>query len=197
MTGIPLRQRKSLLRRAMRFVDPLRYTTHQNTDGEAYLNLACRRGWEGLIAKRAEAAYLSRQSEDWLKMKCSASQEVVIGGYTEPAGRRVGIGALLVGYYQDGGLVYAGKVGTGYTHATLVDLRQQLARIETDRSPFRRGQPAEQKVHWTRPELVAEVPFTEWTTDGKMRQPSFKGLRTDKPARQVVRERPLTGAGHG
>lgn len=196
-TGVALRDRKALLRRSIRFADPLRQTVHRNAEGEAALEEACRRGWEGLIAKRADAPYVSRRSDDWLKMKCSASQEVVIGGFTEPAGSRVGIGALLVGYYDHGELVYAGKVGTGYTHAVLVDLQERLSRIQIDRSPFQRGQPAARKTHWTKPELVAEIEFTEWTTDGKMRHPSFKGLRTDKPAREVVRERPSPGPHRG
>jgi bifunctional non-homologous end joining protein LigD len=195
-TALTLRDRKSLLRQALTSRDPLRFTAHRNTSGEAYFAHACANGWEGVIAKLADAPYLSRRSGDWLKFKCTAGQEMVIGGFTEPAGSRVGLGALLVGYYDGPELVYAGKVGTGYSHATLRDLRKRLDRFELDRSPFSRGRIAERRVHWVRPELVAEVLFSEWTRDGKLRHPRFVGLRNDKRPRDVVRERP-TGARHG
>jgi bifunctional non-homologous end joining protein LigD len=193
VTGLALRDRKALLRRALTFAGPLRYTTHRNTNGEALLAHACARGWEGVVAKRAAAPYVSRRSPDWLKFKCSAGQEFVVGGFTEPAGSRVGLGALLVGYYADGDLVYAGKVGTGYTQATLLDLRQQLTALEVPSSPFTRGRVAERGVHWVKPEMVAQVVFTEWTADGKLRHPRFEGLRRDKSPRDVVREQPAAG----
>ena len=189
-TRLPLRTRKALLRDALTFRTPLRYTAHRNTDGDAYLAEACEKGWEGLIAKRADAPYVSKRSTDWLKLKCSARQELVIGGFTEPAGSRVGLGALLVGYYDSGDLVYAGKVGTGYTRSVLRDLRSRLDRLEVGEPPFDRGDPPRRGVHWVPPELVAEIAFTEWTTDGKLRHPRFEGLRTDKPAGEVTRERP-------
>jgi bifunctional non-homologous end joining protein LigD len=195
-TALGLRDRKSVLRHALTFTDPLRFTTHRNTNGEAYFAQACANKWEGVIAKLADAPYVPRRSGDWLKFKCSAGQEVVIGGFTEPAGSRVGLGALLVGCYDGTELVYAGKVGTGYSHATLRDLRRRLDRLETKRSPFRRDRIAVRGVHWVRPELVAEVLFSEWTRDGKLRHPRFVGLRNDKRPREVVRERP-TGARHG
>ena len=191
-TRVPLRARKSLLRNGLSFDSRrLRYLPHRNTEGEASYEAACSRGWEGVIAKRADARYAGRRSRDWLKFKCSASQELVIGGFTEPEGSRVCLGALLVGYYDRDGLVYAGKVGTGYSEETLVDLRQRLDALETGCRPFRAdgvGRTDGTAVHWTRPELVAEVAFTEWTTDGKLRHPRFVGLRHDKPAREVVRE---------
>ena len=115
----------------------------------------------------------------------------MVGGFTEPAGSRVGLGALLVGYYDGGQLVYAGKVGTGFSTATLLSLRQQLDALETDKRTFTRGRITERGVHWVRPELVAEVVFSEWTTDGKLRHPRFEGLRTDKAASDVQRERPV------
>ena len=189
-TGLALRDRKRLLRDALRYHDPLRFTAHRNTAGEAYFQFACAHGWEGLVAKRAESLYVSRRSPDWLKFKCSLGQELVIGGFTDPAGSRVGIGALLVGYYDDRGLVYAGKVGTGFSASTLLDLRRQLEALETEERPFVGGHIAERGVHWVRPELVAEVVFSEWTADGKLRHPRFEGLRRDKPAREVRRERP-------
>lgn len=191
-TRLPLRARKSLLRAALSFGPrTLRYTPHRNTDGEAGYADACARGWEGLIAKRADATYVGRRSTDWLKFKCSAGQEVVIGGFTDPIGSRVGLGALLVGYYDGGDLVYAGKVGTGYSRSTLLDLRRRLESLESGRSPFRAdGDARGAGIHWVRPELVAEVAFTEWTGSGKLRHPRFVGLRTDKRPREVVRERP-------
>ena len=190
LTGLPLRTRKALLRRALTYTSPLRFTTHRNSTGEAFLDQACERGWEGLIAKRADSGYVSRRSTDWLKFKCGNRQELVIGGFTEPEGRRVGFGALLVGYYEGRRLVYAGKVGTGYNERTLTDLRKRLDALEREDQPFAGEDVRERGVHWIRPELVAEIGFTEWTGDGKLRHPRYLGLRTDKPATQVVRERP-------
>jgi bifunctional non-homologous end joining protein LigD len=152
---------------------------------------ACAAGWEGLIAKRIDAPYRGGRSRDWLKLKCVLEQEVVVGGFTEPRGSRVGIGALLIGYHEDGVLRYAGKVGTGFGAATLVALRAQLEPLETDTSPF--GEPVKPLppgTHWVRPELVAQVGFAEWTAAGRMRQPRYLGLREDKSPGAVVRERP-------
>jgi bifunctional non-homologous end joining protein LigD len=200
-TALPLRARKSLLRDTLSFRSrELRYTAHRNAEGEALFATACARGWEGVIAKRADAPYVGRRSGEWLKFKCSAGQELVIGGFTEPTGSRVGLGALVVGYYQGGDLVYAGKVGTGFSQATLRELRRRLDALETPDPPFRdddvrrdaRG-PGGAAVHWVRAELVAEVVFTEWTTDGRLRHPRFVGLRDDKPVREVVREAPSAG----
>jgi bifunctional non-homologous end joining protein LigD len=188
LTRLPLRCRKRLLRECVDFRDPLRYSAHRNGRGEEYFRQACARGWEGLIAKRATAGYRSGRSRDWLKFKCVADQEFVIGGFTDPKGARFGFGALLVGYYEDGRLRYAGKVGTGYDERTLRDLRARLDALARDRCPF--ADPVgERGAHWVSPELVAQVGFTEWTTDGKLRHPRFSGLRNDKPARDVVRER--------
>jgi bifunctional non-homologous end joining protein LigD len=187
-TAVGLRHRKSLLHQALSFVDPLRYTTHRDTEGEAAWREACAKGWEGVIAKRADSPYVQRRSTDWLKFKCVNRQEFVIGGFTDPRGSRVGFGALLVGYYESGQLRYAGKVGTGYDTRTLLELGAKLRALEMKRSPF--AEPVREKgAHWVRPELVAEVGFTEWTVDGKLRHPRFLGLRDDKPARSVVRER--------
>jgi DNA ligase D-like protein (predicted ligase) len=201
-TALPLRARKSLLRDTLSFRSrELRYTEHRNAEGEALFAAACARGWEGVVAKRVDAPYVGRRSDDWLKFKCSAGQELVVGGFTEPTGSRVGLGALLVGYYQVGDLVYAGKVGTGFSQATLRELRQRLDALETPDSPFRGGDdvrraargPGGAAVHWVRPELVAEVAFTEWTTDGRLRHPRFVGLRDDKRPRDVAREAPEGG----
>lgn len=189
-TGLALRDRKALLRRSVRAAGPLRSMPHRNTEGEAYFATACRRGWEGLIAKRASSTYVSRRSDAWLKFKCAASQELVVGGFTEPAGSRTGFGALLVGYYEGDDLVYAGKVGTGFSTAVLRRLTGLLRAREVASSPFVRGRVAERRTHWVRPDLVAEVGFTEWTGDGKLRHPRFLGLRDDKTPREVGRERP-------
>jgi bifunctional non-homologous end joining protein LigD len=191
VTGRPLRERKRLLRDAVRFGDPLRYTTHRNTDGEALLAEACAKGWEGVIAKRADAPYVHRRSPDWLKFKCVAEQEFVIGGFTDPAGSRRGFGALLVGYYSDRDtLRYAGKVGTGYDDRTLADLRARMDGLIGDTQPFAGAPVRERGAHWLRPELVAQIGFTEWTRDGKLRHPRFLGLRRDKDPHDVTREVP-------
>ena len=151
---------------------------------------ACTAGWEGLIAKRTDAPYRGGRSRDWLKLKCVLEQEVVIGGFTEPRGSRVGLGALLIGYYESGALRYAGKVGTGFDTATLVALRGQLEPLETAAAPFDEPiKPLPPGTHWVRPALVAQVGFAEWTAAGRMRQPRFLGLREDKAAEAVVRER--------
>ncbi|WP_030255014.1 non-homologous end-joining DNA ligase [Streptomyces violens] len=193
LRGLPLRTRKSLLRRSLRFVSPLRFTPHRNEGGPQRLADACERGWEGLIAKRADGPYVPRRSGDWLKLKCARGQEFVIGGFTEPAGSRVGFGALLLGYYADGTLRYAGKVGTGYDRAALHRIRGLLDEREQARSPF--GDPVrERAAHWVRPALVAEVGFTEWTRDGMLRHPRFLGLRDDKKPSEVVREEPREAA---
>jgi len=182
------RDRKALLKRAFAFRDPVRFTPHRNRDGARFLAEACRKGWEGLIAKDARAPYEHRRSRRWRKLKCGNRQELVIGGFTDPRGSRIGFGALLVGYYEGGALRYAGKVGTGYDDELLASLAERLEKIERDASPF--ATPVREKhVHWVAPRLVGEVGFTEWTRDGRLRHPRFLGLRTDKRPRQVHRER--------
>ena len=148
-----------------------------------------REGWEGVIAKRRDSIYESRRSPNWLKMKCEASQELVIGGFTDPQGARVGLGALLVGYYDGDDLVFAGKVGTGFDTALLLDLRARLDPLARPTCPFTRatGLPRS-RVHWVEPALVAQVAFMEWTDNDKLRHPRFVGLRADKTAREVRRE---------
>jgi bifunctional non-homologous end joining protein LigD len=190
-TALQQRDRKTLLRNALSYGDPLRFLPHRNTEGEALYQDACRKRWEGLIAKRADAPYQHRRSADWLKLKCINEQEFVIGGWTDPTGTRIGLGALLVGYYEDGELRYAGKVGTGYSQAVLQDLRSRLDRLERPEPPFTRDGLPRKGVHWVRPDLVAQIGFTEVTRDGKLRQPRFLGLRTDKRRREVVLERSL------
>ena len=191
MRPLPLRQRKQILRGLLTFAGPLRFTEHIDTDGEAYFRQACASGWEGVIAKRADAPYRAGRTKDWLKFKCEAGQEFVIGGFTDPRGTRTGFGALLLGYYDPGhDLVYAGKVGTGFTQQTLDSLHATLAGLEQDRPPFDRGHLPRSGVHWVQPRLVAEVGFSEWTTDGELRHPRFQGLRDDKDPADVIREMP-------
>jgi bifunctional non-homologous end joining protein LigD len=186
---LPLLERKALLRRAVEFRGHLRYTTYRREAGEQAFRSACERGWEGVIAKRADSAYTATRSRDWLKLKCAHGQELVVGGWTAPKGSRQHLGALLVGYYERGRLRYAGKVGTGFNRTTLAELARQLSRLARDTSPFEFGGPP-RSAHWVEPELVAEIGFAEWTRDGKLRQPRYQGLRDDKPPREVVREDP-------
>lgn len=185
---LALRDRKALLRDAFDFDDPLRFCSHRNADGPAFLEQACRDGWEGLIAKRARSRYQSGRSRDWLKLKCTARQEFVIGGFTDPTGSRSRFGALLLGYRCDDALVYAGRVGTGFDQQTLEELGDELERRERPDSPF--DDAPDDDVHWVRPDLVCEIGFTEWTNDGKLRHPRYLGLREDKSAEDVVREEP-------
>jgi bifunctional non-homologous end joining protein LigD len=189
-TGLPARSRKGLLRRSLDFHGRLRFLPHRNEDGEALFQDACKRGLEGLIAKRADSPYVHGRSRDWLKFKCGHEQELVIGGFTAPQGSRTEFGALLVGYYQDGRLRYAGKVGTGFDRRTLESLGKRLRSLERDSPPFVDVHPVPRGTRWVEPELVAQIGFTEWTRDGRLRHPRYLGLREDKPAGEVVRERP-------
>lgn len=185
----PLLWRKRLLRNAIQFADPLRYTPHRVEDGLAAYRAACERGDEGVIAKLADSRYDGGRSRNWLKFKCVRDQEFVVGGYTSPKGSRVDLGALLLGYYDGRDLVYAGKVGTGFDEATLHRLHERLSAIARDTPPFTRGLVREAgAAHWARPELVVQIGFTEWTRDGKLRHPRYLGIRTDKDAGEVVRE---------
>jgi DNA ligase D-like protein (predicted ligase) len=188
---LPLRERKARLRKALRFEGPIRFNPHRNGEhGEELFREACRKGLEGVIAKRADSPYTGKRSRDWLKLKCHAEQELVIGGFTAPRGSRTDFGALLVGYNENGALRYAGKVGTGFDHTLLRELGAKLRELETDRSPFPPFKPVPPGTHWVRPELVGQVAFSEWTRDGRLRHPRFLGLREDKPANEVVREVP-------
>ncbi|MEK6321934.1 MAG: ATP-dependent DNA ligase [Acidobacteriota bacterium] len=152
---------------------------------------ASNEGWEGVIAKRRDAPYEHRRSKHWLKMKCEATQEFVVGGFTDPQGTRVGLGALLVGYYEQDDFVFAGKVGTGFDTKLLLDLRARLDTLEIAKPPFTKavGLPRV-RAHWVRPEVVVQVAFIEWTVHGKLRHSRLLAVRTDKPAREVAREMP-------
>lgn len=184
----PLLERKALLKKRFSFSSKVRYTPHIKERGENYFKRASKMGLEGIIAKKADSPYRSKRTRDWLKCKCVAQQELVIGGFTEPQGSRIGFGALLVGVHVKGKLHYAGKVGTGYDRDLLRTLSASLKKIESARSPF--SEAIEEKgVHFVRPRLVCEVGFTEWTKGGKLRHPRFLGLCHDKKPSLVRREK--------
>jgi DNA ligase D-like protein (predicted ligase) len=186
----PLLARKDALGE-LAFRGPLRFSTHRTGTGEAHWREACRRGWEGVIAKRAASPYRAGRTKDWLKFKCENAQEFVIGGYTDPQGSRAGFGALLIGYYDPAGqLVYAGKVGTGFDERTLRSMLARLRGLSRRAAPFAAGELPRSGVHWVEPRLVAQVGFAEWTSAGQLRHPRFLGLRDDKEPAEVVREQP-------
>jgi bifunctional non-homologous end joining protein LigD len=196
LTGSTLETRKAALQKLLpsRRDGPIRYSTHVVGRGDAFFKEACRRALEGIVSKRRDRPYEPGRGQSWLKVKCVREQEFVVGGFTEPKGTRTGLGALLLGVHErDGTLVYAGKVGTGFTGASATQLRRRLDRLRTRDSPFGLRPPGAAEARWVKPELVAQVSFTEWTDDGRLRHPAFKGLREDKPAREVVRERPRPG----
>jgi len=190
LTGRPLLERRARLERAIRLREGLQLSDASRGDAERRFAEACRSGWEGLIAKRADAPYARGRSRDWLKLKCAWEQELVIGGYTDPRGSRIEFGALLVGYYEDGELRFGGKVGTGFNERELARLTGLLRPLEKTAPTVTDAKGLTMKgVHWVRPELVAQVGFSEWTPDGKLRHPRYTGLRDDKRPKQVVRER--------
>ena len=190
VTRLPLEERRQLLAGL-----PLEPPLHRVAalDESDPWECARREGWEGVVAKRRGSPYEHRRSPHWLKMKCEASQELVVGGFTDPQGQRVGLGALLVGYFERPGpgadFVYAGKIGTGFDTKLLLELRRRLDALEIPHSPFTRatGLPRV-RAHWARPEIVVQVAFIEWTVHGKLRHPRLLGVRYDKPAHDVVRE---------
>lgn len=193
LTSLPLSDRKGILREAVLWSDRVRWTQSHPESGTKLFRKACRAGDEGIIGKRRDSRYEAGRSDAWVKVKCLGRQEFVIGGYTDPQRSRLGLGALLVGFYDAHGkrLAYAGKVGTGFTRADLLDLRTRLEAIEQSRSPFDEGEPpAGPDVHWVKPRLVAEIAFAEWTQNDRLRQPRFEGLRSDKRPRDCRRERP-------
>jgi bifunctional non-homologous end joining protein LigD len=191
--SLHLIERKKLLRETVKWSERIRWTEFNSRNGVRLFHEACRRDQEGIIGKQSQSSYVSKRSRNWVKIKCVNEQEFVIGGFTDPQGSREGLGALLVGYYEPDGktLVYAGKVGTGFNHEMLLDLRRRLKRLEQHQSPFQKGGlPRSSGIHWVKPELVAEIGFTEWTQNNMLRHPRFEGLRTDKKACEVRRETP-------
>lgn len=194
LDALPLDERKARLRVLLgrRKTGRLRYSEHVTGRGAEFFQQACRVGLEGIVSKRRDQPHRDGRHRDWLKTKCALRQEFVIGWCTEPAGTRAGLGALLIGYYHKGRLVFSGKVGTGFTHQSALDLRRRLDAIARKTSPFDPppAGPLARHAHWVEPTLVCEVAFTEWTGDGKIRHPSFQGLRADKKPRDVAREQP-------
>ncbi len=193
VTGLPLEERRALLASL-----PLRAPlgrVGEIEDAKPW-ERALAEGWEGVVAKRRGSPYEHRRSPHWVKMKCEATQELVVGGFTDPQGGRVGLGALLVGYYEGEDLVFAGKIGTGFDTRLLLDLRARLDALEVTASPFIRavGLPR-LRAHWVRPEIVVQAAFIEWTVHGKLRHPRLVGVRFDKAAREVVREQPQSTLG--
>lgn len=185
---LPQLTRKGLLKKTLHFTNPLRYTAHRRGSGEDYYKEACRKGWEGVVAKKADARYSHSRSRNWLKFKCRNQQEFVVGGYTDPQGSRIGFGSLVIGYYERGTLRYAGHVGTGFDHETLRDLSRRLKKRNRQSSPFKDKVPAKGDTHWVTPQMVIAAGFTEWTDDGRLRHPRYLGLRTDKKPKSVTRE---------
>ena len=195
---LPLEERKTRLRTLVsrRKSGRIRYTEHVEGQGPAFFDQACRLGLEGVISKRRDLPYREGRHGGWVKTKCTLRQEFVIGGFTDLKGTRAGLGALVIGHYEDHRLIFAGKVGTGFTHKDAIDLRRRLDALTQKAPPFDPPPPGglSRKAHWVTPSLVCEVAFTEWTADGRIRHPSFQGLRADKKPREVVRERPAERA---
>ena len=188
VTSLPLDERRELLG-TLPFRAPMRRVAA--LDDPKPWERACSEGWEGVIAKRRDSPYEHRRSPHWLKMKCEVTQELVVGGFTDPRGSRVGLGALLVGYFENEDFVFAGKVGTGFDRKLLLDLRARLDALAMPTSPFTRATGLPRLgAHWARPEIVVQVAFIEWTGHGKLRHPRLLAVRFDKAAREVVRETP-------
>jgi ATP-dependent DNA ligase len=185
VTALPLEERRTLLQ-SLPFEAPLRRVELLD-DAEPW-ERARREGWEGVIAKRRGSPYEHRRSKYWLKMKIEATQEFVVGGFTDPQGARVGLGALLVGYFDGGDFVFAGKIGTGFDTKLLLDLRKRLDAMAVDKPPFTKAKGLPRQGHWVRPEIVVQVGFIEWTVHGKLRHPRLLSVRTDKNPREVIQE---------
>ncbi|MES2966082.1 MAG: DNA ligase D, partial [Bdellovibrionota bacterium] len=189
----PLHERKEILKKLLSKVDDeaLRYSDHFSVPGDSIYRTSCAMGLEGIISKRANSTYSSSRNGDWLKIKCTHGQEFVIGGYTKPGGSRQGFGALLLGAHDKAGrLRFVGKVGTGFDGKTLTTLKKKFDRKRLKDSPFSPASPPEKDVTWIEPSYVAQVDFTEWTSDGHLRHPVFRGMREDKDPSEVVIEAP-------
>src|SRR6185503_14668662 len=180
VTSLPLEQRQSLLDQ-LQLKGPLQRVAL--IDDERPWELAQKEGWEGVIAKRRGSIYEHRRSKQWLKMKCELSQNFLVGGFTDPQGKRVGLGALLVGYFKDDDFVFAGKIGTGFDTKLLLDLRAQLDKLEIEKAPFTRavGLPRV-RAHWVQPKIEVKVGFIEWTVHGKLRHPRLLAVVDDHPS---------------
>lgn len=193
ITRTPLRQRKALLAELLAVANakgPLRYSDHVEGNGKQFFKQACEFGIEGIVSKLADSPYESTRNRNWQKTKCIKRQEFVIAGYTPSKKGFPGFGSLILGVYEKGKLVYTGRVGTGFSIKQRLELQKKLDQISQPSMPFavKPKDPGLRDAHWAKPKLVAEVEFTEWTADGSVRHPSFKGLREDKKATEVVRE---------
>jgi bifunctional non-homologous end joining protein LigD len=189
--GLGLRERKTLLRALLGASDALRFADHVEDDGPRFLSAVAVAGLEGVVAKRVDAPYRGGRHHDWRKIKCARRQEFVIGGWTDPQGTRTHLGAIHVGFYENGDLIYAGRAGSGLDDATLAELHVRLDALAIATCPFIRGPaPQGREHHWVRPALVCEVRFTEWTTEGLLRHPVYLGLRPDRLPTEVRREDP-------
>lgn len=191
---LPIEERKALLKKLIgRRKGIIRFSEHILGDGPTCYKNACKMHLEGIVSKRRGQPYKSGRGTDWLKVKCSLRAEFVIGGFTRPTGNRNHFGALLVGYHSKGKLIYAGGVGTGFSERMLASLRKEMEKLRIEKCPFAKPSanlaPANKAI-WVRPKLVAEVEFSEWTDEMIMRHPSFQGLREDKPASEVVLDKP-------
>jgi bifunctional non-homologous end joining protein LigD len=189
LTGLELLQRKKILEALLPQSDEIVYSGHIVGKGTTALKKVQKNGGEGLIAKKSTSKYnVNKRSKDWLKIKVTKEQEMVIGGFTDPQGSRTGFGSLLLGYYEGGKLVYSGKVGTGFNEELLQDMYEKLKKLEQKASPFA-IQPKERGIHWIKPELVAQIKYSEWTETGSLRHPVFIALRNDKKPKEVTREK--------
>lgn len=196
LTRVTLEDRKRLLRTLFNSIpvsSPLRYSDHIEGNGALFFQRACQTGVEGIVSKLRTSHYDSARSRTWLKVKCSKRQEFVIAGYTDSSKGLPGFGALILGVYDEGRLVYAGRVGTGFTIKQRIDLKHRLDRFarETPAFTVRPKDPGLREAHWLEPSLIAEVSFIEWTSDGSIRHPSFQGLREDKQPQEVRRSCPF------
>lgn len=187
---LPLTERREILQKLLKKhkFTHLRYSASIETKGIAFFKKATKKGLEGIIAKRKLSLYPSRRTKDWLKIKAQKGQEVVIGGFTAPKGSRKRFGALLIGVYKKGKLQYAGRVGGGFNGQLLEEVYSQMKKLITPKPPFENPPKTNDSTTWIKPKLVCEVSFTEWTTAGSLRHPIFKGMRTDKSAKKVVKE---------
>src|ERR1700730_5041445 len=198
LTRMPLQERKRLLKvLCAGGRGTIRYSEHFEGNGDAFFKHACEYGIEGIVSKLADSTYDSTRNRSWLKVKCNKQQEFVIAGYTRSSKGLPGFGSLVLGVYEKGKLIYAGRVGTGFTFKQRSDLKKQLDKLSRQTSPLAvvPNGTGLRETKWTHPKMVAEVAFTEWTSDGSIRHPSFQGLREDKTPREVLREEPTSGSG--
>ncbi len=188
LTGEPLWKRKKILTSIIKPDQHIQISEYIAGEGKIFFEIVKDRGLEGIIAKNKHSLYKQKRTKDWLKIKAVLSQEVVIGGYTQPKGTRTYFGALLIGVYKNSDFIYVGHVGSGFSDATLKKLHKKMASLEQPKAPFKDIPKTNEKAHWLKPQLVAQIKFSEWTKAGVMRQPVFQGLRNDVDPKEVTRE---------